>query len=104
MKGAIKMEIRSVLSADFCICISVLVMCTFRSETIFGNSRPFKKMKNVFYFTIKALLVIQIFKFFPLIFGHVGKRLEQKNKVNFKIYDVKISQGVKTIKPLILVS
>ena len=104
MKGAIKMEIRSVLSADFCICISVLVMCTFRSETIFGNSRPFKKMKNVFYFTIKALLVIQIFKFFPLIFGHAGKRLEQKNKVNFKIYDVKISQGVKTIKPLILVS
>ena len=45
-------------------------------------------MKNAFYFTLKALFVIKIFKFFSWLFGYVGKRLDEKDQINFKIYDV----------------
>ena len=38
------------------------------------------------YFILKALFVL--FEFFPDFSGHVGKRLDKKAKVNFKIYDV----------------
>ena len=34
---------------------------------------PFKIMKNAFYFILKALLVLKIFKFLSRLFGHVGK-------------------------------
>ena len=43
-------------------------------------------MKNAFYFTLKALFVFKILK--SLDFGHVEKRLDWKDKVNFKLYDV----------------
>ena len=45
-------------------------------------------MKNAFYFILKALFVLKIFKFLYSLFGHVEKRLDLKDKVNFKIYDV----------------
>ena len=45
-------------------------------------------MKNAFYFISKALFVLKIFKFFSLFFGHVAKRFDKKDKVNFKFYDV----------------
>ena len=45
-------------------------------------------MKNVFYFTLKALFVLEIFQFSFWIFGHVEKRRNKKAKVNFEIYDV----------------
>ena len=45
-------------------------------------------MKNTFYFILKALFVLKIFKFLYSLFGHVEKRLDLKDKVNFKIYDV----------------
>ena len=32
-----------------------------------------KMMKNVFYFVLKALFVLKIFKFMSRHFGHVGK-------------------------------
>ena len=35
-----------------------------------------KVMKNAFYFTLKALFVLKIFKFLSCLFVHVGKRLE----------------------------
>ena len=44
-------------------------------------------MKNAFYFMLKALFVLEIFKFL-FCFGYVKKRLHKKAKVNFKIYDV----------------
>ena len=47
-----------------------------------------KMMKSAFDFTLKALLVLKIFKFSSRIFICVEKRLDQKDKVNFKIYDV----------------
>ena len=40
------------------------------------------------FFTSKALFVLKIFKFLSRLFGHVAKRLDKKDKVNFKFYDV----------------
>ena len=34
---------------------------------------PFEMMKNAFYFTLKALFVLKIIKFFSWLFGQVGK-------------------------------
>ena len=40
---------------------------------------PLKIMENAFYFTLKALFVLKIFKFLSWLFGHVEKmaRLER---------------------------
>ena len=45
-------------------------------------------MKNAFYFMLKSLFVLKIFKIFFWLFGHVEKQLVLKYKANFKIYDV----------------
>ena len=50
---------------------------------------PLKIMKNAFYFTSKAHFVLKIFKVLSWHFGHVVKRLDKANKVNFKFYDVR---------------
>ena len=34
---------------------------------------PLKIMKHAFYFILKALLVLKIFRFLSRLFGHVGK-------------------------------
>ena len=34
---------------------------------------PLKMMKNVFYFNLKALFVLKIFKFLSQLFGHAEK-------------------------------
>ena len=47
-------------------------------------------MKNAFYFILKALLVLKIFNILSLIIWYMGKQLDKKAKINFKIYDVKI--------------
>ena len=49
-----------------------------------GTENPLKTVKNGFYFTLKPLFVLKIFKFLSRIFGHVEKQLDQKDKVNFK--------------------
>ena len=41
-----------------------------------ATESPFKMIKNAFYFTSKALLVLKIFKFLSCPFGHVSKRLD----------------------------
>ena len=46
-------------------------------------------MKNAFYFTLKALFVLEIFQFLFSRFGHEGKQLDKKDKVNFKIHDIR---------------
>ena len=51
---------------------------------------PLKVIENAFYFTLKALFVLKIFKVLSSIFGHVEKRFDFKDKVNFKFYDVTI--------------
>ena len=49
---------------------------------------PLNMMKNVFHFTSKALFVLKVFKFLSWLFDHVAKRLDKKDKVNLKFYDV----------------
>ena len=50
------------------------------------TERRLKMVKKAFYFALKALLVLKIFKFLTWIFGHAEKRLHQRD--NFKIYDL----------------
>ena len=38
-----------------------------------ATERPLKMMKTDFYFTVKALFVLEIFQFLLGIFDHVGK-------------------------------
>ena len=49
---------------------------------------PLKMMNNAFQFILKAHFVLKRFKFLSRLSGHVGKRLDQKCKVNLKIHDV----------------
>ena len=44
-------------------------------------------LNNAFYFILKALFVLKIFTFFHK-FGYVGKWLDKKARVIFKICDV----------------
>ena len=43
-------------------------------------------MKNAFYFTLKAFFVLKRFKFLCWLFGQVEKRIDLRDKVNFKNY------------------
>ena len=45
--------------------IKICVICFIES--------PLKVMKNAFYFILKALFVLEIFKFLLLLYGHVEK-------------------------------
>ena len=54
----------------------------------FATESPLKMMKNTFYFMLKSFFVLKIFRFLSWHFGHVRRRLDEKDKVNFKIYDV----------------
>ena len=46
-----------------------------------------KEMKNAFYFILKALFVLKIFKFLSRLLGHVGKTALLE-RFNFKIHYV----------------
>ena len=105
-------HMKTKILADFQICISVPLKlfiffrysllsfyihnATFLSlkcallglRQILEAESPLKVMKNIFYFTSKALFVLKIFKFLPWFFGHLAKRLDKKDKINFKFYDV----------------
>ena len=48
-----------------------------------ATESPLQMMINAFYFTLKAPFILEIFKF-----GHVGKQLDEKAKLNSKIHDV----------------
>ena len=45
-------------------------------------------MKYAFYFTSKALFVLEIFPFLSCYFGHVAKWLHSNDKFNSKFCDV----------------
>ena len=56
---------------------------------ISGNWKPFKNDEKCFLLCLKkALFVPKILKFLSWLFGHGGKRLDIKEKVNFKICDI----------------
>ena len=52
------------------------------------NESLLKIMENPYYFTSTASFVLKIFKFLSWLFGHVAKRLDKKDKVNFKFHEV----------------
>ena len=41
-----------------------------------ATEKPLKMIKNAFYFTLKALFVLKLFKFLSWLFGHVENRLD----------------------------
>ena len=42
----------------------------------------------LFYFTLKTLFILKYLISCPDFYDHVGKRIDKKAKVNFKIYDI----------------
>ena len=73
--------------------IWILIFSSFKGalsglRPFLASESPLKMMKNAFYFTSKSLFVLKIFKFLSWLFGHVAKRLDEKNKVNFKFSGV----------------
>ena len=58
------------------------------SDAIFGNWKPLEIIENAFYFTLKAILVLKIFKFSSWHFGQTEKRLDRKYEVNVKVYGI----------------
>ena len=61
------------------------------------NEISLKMMNNDFYFILKPLFVLKIFKFLSLI---RKKRLDKKNRFNFKIFDVSLGKKTITIHTL----
>ena len=54
-----------------------LKFALLRLSYILATESPLKMMKNAFYFTLKALFVLKIFKFLPWLYGgHVKRRLD----------------------------
>ena len=53
-----------------------------------ATESPLKMIKNAFYFTLKSLFVLEILTLLFWLCGHIEKRFDWKDKVNFKIYDV----------------
>ena len=46
---------------------------TFQKNLLYFNDSPLKMMKNVFYFILKALVVLKMFKLLFWVLGHVEK-------------------------------
>ena len=65
-----------------------------------ATKTPLKVMENAFYFTLKALFVIKVFKFLFLLFGYVEKRLDLKIRLISKL--MKSQLGKQTIAVHIL--
>ena len=53
---------------------------------------PLKKMKNAFYFMLKALLVFEIFTFLSRHFGYKDKQFDKMTMVNLKIMTSQTAQ------------
>ena len=55
-----------------------------------ATESPLKMVKNTFYFTLKCLFILKIFTLLRCFFDHALKRLDLKDKVNFKFYEVTV--------------
>ena len=81
----------------FCLGLFLLRRDTFE-QPFWGNflatESPLEMIKSAFYLILKSLFVFKIFKFLSRLFGHAEKRLDQKDKVNFKIYDKTIAMHI----------
>ena len=62
---------------------------TLRSETIFGKGKTFKRIKKMLFISAcKLFSFSRYLNFLSWLFCHVENRLNEKDKVNFKICDV----------------
>ena len=52
------------------------------------NESPLKMVKNIFYFILRALFDLKMFKLLSWLFGDIGKTSFYEYKVNFKVYYV----------------
>ena len=57
-------------------------------KQVLATESPLQMMKNAFYFILKAVLVLEIFKFLSWIFGNIEKGLIYKDNFDFKVHDV----------------
>ena len=68
-----------------------IIMYIWSKLCLGATESPLKMMKNAFYVTLKALFVLKIFKFLSWYFGHVEKRVDLKDKVNFNQLRISIN-------------
>ena len=60
-------------------------LSTFKKEIlIYFNDSLSKIMKNAFYFILKALFVLKIFKFLSLLFGYIEKTVWLERQGQFR--------------------
>ena len=68
---------------DFIVELARVVACYRKVSAL-----TLKMMVNAFYFILKALFILKIFKSVLTFWSCREKQLDYKDKVNFKIYDV----------------
>ena len=68
--------------------LSKTLLLSINVDFIFFNENLLEMMNNSFYFILKAIWLLKYSNFYPYFFGHVGKCLDKKVMVNFKICDV----------------
>ena len=62
-----------------------------------GTESPLKVMKNASISSQNLFSFLRYFNFCPAFFGHVGKRMNKKAKVKFKIYYHKLNNKNKQL-------
>ena len=72
----------------FCTILKVGLSPSKKTFLFASIDSPSKMMKNAFYFILKALFVLIIFKFLSWLFGLEEKTAGLGKQVNFDIYDV----------------
>ena len=71
------LEIKTTINCLSAMLISLKVgPSPFKQFFFCFNESPLKMIKNAFYFILKALLVLKIFKLLSWLFGHINKLLE----------------------------
>ena len=74
---------------DDCSCWSLSLKALSQVwDNFWATESPLKMIKNAFYFISKALFILKIFRFLSWFFGHVAKRLDKRDQVSFRFYDV----------------
>ena len=86
-------------------CKLILKACTKISKGVLLGLRQFlvaesslEKMKNGFYFILKAFFVREIFEFLSWLSGHLGKWLNEKAKTGKQIINIHIFPNISTSK------
>ena len=76
------------------ICLTMVWLKTLKAHSqvwddLVWSESPLKMMEDAFYFILKVLFFLKIFKLLFWLFAPVEKRLDFKDKVIFKLYDIR---------------